>query len=197
MDLLHLFHSVLMAGSLSKYGWAKGLREFLSHKAHRRIPDLKKVWEYAYFNWLQFDDQKRRIMERRISDTGIQLFARDSFADLCPACFNRGANDFGACVFSIDGNFQHKRFHFRQKRSIPSSNQERYNTSAMFVSVVGNDRDGNEMLESRRYGCSHSFVAAENTPKPETMKGLDETGLMEAVCRHGHPLRYLNLYAGE
>lgn len=43
--------------------------------------------------------------------------------------------------------------------------------------------------------CGHFFAAA--AEKPASMKEYDETGVFGIVCRHGSPLRYINLYQGE
>lgn len=51
--------------------------------------------------------------------------------------------------------------------------------------------------------CENQFRAARGWESKSTsnelqsLKNFDETGLMGMVCRHGCPLRYLNMYTGE
>ena len=57
--------------------------------------------------------------------------------------------------------------------------------------VYGQDVGNDEFTSS----YTHFFVAA--TEKPKTMTEYNETGLIGVVCRHGTPLRYMNMYQGE
>lgn len=110
--------------------------------------------------------------------------------ELCPACFERNDGDFERlAMISIDGNFQHRRL----RRAAPDSFHEAVTPMFGLGTKTGRDVvcDKSEGVD----GCSHFFVAA--AEKPRTMKEYDETGLLGVVCRHGHPLRYQNMYQGE
>lgn len=189
LDLIDLFHRIITAGSISKLAWTTGLRSFLSEKCRSRIPDLKKLWEYAYFNWIEIDMRARNLVENRLTTLSGHVFHRSSFPDLCPACFFRKDEGNSAAVFSIDGNFQHRRYNFAGRGEKNSSRTALFVNEDHSAAIVPNH------LSSQ--GCSHYFAASDAAPKPSSMANLDETGLMGAVCRHGHPLRYLNMYAGE
>jgi len=59
-----------------------------------------------------------------------------------------------------------------------------------------------EVEESEQ--CASQFKASRGwesnacrTKELASLKSFDETGLMGMVCRHGCPLRYLNIYTGE
>ena len=113
--------------------------------------------------------------------------------ELCPACFIQldNPNDlYRRRIISVDGNFQH----CRMKRAAPDSFD--VVDTPMFINfasseVCGQDVGNDEFISS----CTHFFVAA--TEKPKTMTEYDETGLIGVVCRHGTPLRYMNMYQGE
>ncbi len=131
----------------------------------------------------------RNLVENRLTTLSGHVFHRSSFPDLCPACFFRKDEGNSAAVFSIDGNFQHRRYNFAGRGEKNSSRTALFVNEDHSAAIVPNH------LSSQ--GCSHYFAASDAAPKPSSMANLDETGLMGAVCRHGHPLRYLNMYAGE
>ena len=54
-----------------------------------------------------------------------------------------------------------------------------------------------QMRMSSSDQCGYSFVTAKEALKPQTMVNLDETGLLGCVCRHGHPLQYIDIHTGE
>ena len=129
------------------------------------------------------------LVEKKLTDLSDHVFHRSSFPDLCPACFFRKDEGNSVAVFSIDGNFQHRRYKFA------GCGEKNLSRTVLFVNEEHNAATVPERLSSQ--GCSHYFAASDAAPKPSSMTNLDETGLMGAVCRHGHPLRYLNMYAGE
>ena len=183
-----------MHGPLSKYGFAKGLAETISLVGKIRLPDIRKPWEYTYFNWLQVRSLAQSLLEHRLSLQGGHSFDRAHFSCLCPACYFNDVVEStedtrNVCIIAVDGNFQHKRF----KDLIPSVQKKI--VSATFVSHPdpGSEYDFRDIASK---GCGHSFVAAD-AAKPKSMDRLDETGLMGATCRHGQPLRYISTFGGE
>ena len=197
LDVLLLFHNILMNGSLSKYAFAHGLAQTILLNGKVRVPDIKKPWEYAYFNWLECVSHAQKLVEQYLQEQTGHDFNSTSFSNLCPSCFWRKqdgsdgmpSSQEPSCVISIDGNFQHKRFRWVKGA------ESRVSTTAMFVDPQNSgDMDA---VQTGVPGCGHSFAASDSAPKPKTMQNCDETGLMGVNCRHGQPLRYQNMFNGE
>ena len=193
-----------MSGPLSKYGFILGITRYLQSKTSRRLPDLKKLWVDAYFNWLKVRRKAQDMIKREIHLRNTEFDSTTgSLHDLCPACFYRKTEDQNPYYFSVDGNFQHKRYRCVASAQVlndwgltflpPEHNAE--TPSSVLIDIpTGRDAIGTD--PATRRGCPN-MSAASTSHKPNSMARLDETGLMGAVCRHGNPLRYLNMYRGE
>lgn len=194
LPLLRQFDLCLMSGPISKQAFATALREHLSIEVPYRLPDLTKTWRYVYFNWKRVDYLAETHLETILKITTEVDFCSSVFSNLCPCCFatppGRPPRKVCCCV---DGNMQHR----RGKWINPGETHEY--TTPMFVSrTQDNPFSNNSYLEEPedKNGCGHRFLAADQT-KPKSMVNFDETGLMGCVCRHGIPLRYLDIFAGE
>ena len=62
--------------------------------------------------------------------------------------------------------------------------------------VVGKDKimPGLKVTEETYDGCKQSFIAADEHHEKASKKYFDDTGIMAAVCRHGIPLLYVNVW---
>ena len=113
-------------------------------------------------------------------------------SELCPLCFHREQHDNRLCIGSIDGNFQHR----RMKRAAMDSFDEIETPMFTYSRKAPTELPAPvPEKDTKTNTCTHFFNALNE--KPPSMKGYDETGLLGMVCRHGSPLRYLNLYEGE
>jgi hypothetical protein len=106
----------------------------------------------------------------------------------------------------VDGNMQHYRLKWVSKWE-----EHEYTTSMYVPRGKSHDFSDAPKVEGATnlasgpkpevvVACGHSFAAEDKekqAAKPVTMQALEETGLMACVCRHGHPLRFLDLYRGE
>ena len=191
MDLIRFFHNIIMIGSISKYAWAHGLHDFLQKLTRQSLPEFKKPWEYAYFNWLELDRICQLDCTEELERMSGAVFKQNTLASLCPACFYRSYDDDLPCVFSVDGNFQHSR-----RKWISTSRESNY-TPELFITESSTEDEVDSQPRKNLGGCNHTFATASAERKPKSMANLDETGVMGAVCRHSIPLRYLNLFAGE
>ena len=181
-----------MIGNVSKYAWAHGLHRFLQKTMRQRLPEFKKPWEYAYFNWLELDRICQSSCMKDLERLSGSTFKQNALASLCPACFHRPEKDDSPYIFSIDGNFQHLR-----RKWISAGRESSSYTPELFIpdDSAQVNLDGQNLENTG--GCNHTFVASSMESKPRSMTSLDETGIMGAVCRHDIPLRYLNLFTGE
>ena len=158
---------------------------------------MKKPWEYSYFNWLESVNNARVIIERHLQTQTGHNFNSTDFSNLCPSCFWRGKDESNdayngqksACIVSIDGNFQHKRFNWVNSEGPKTA------TTAMFVEC--RQEAPSAIARTDVAGCGHSFTASDSAPKPKSMQRSDETGLMGVNCQHGQLLRYQNMFSGE
>ena len=116
-----------------------------------------------------------------------------AFAQYCPAyATHTTPSDLEEpFIFSVDGNIQHRRM---KKRNTASQSS----LSAPLFIINGTPAEEWDLLygenPSIEGSCSHTFHAVD---KPTTMQYYDETGLLGGVCRHGIPLRYINMKVGE
>ena len=185
LNVLLLFHNILMNGSLSKYAFACGLSQTVLLKGKIHIPDIKKLWEYSYFNWLESVNSAHEIIKQTLQSQTGHNFNSTDFSNLCPSCFWRGKDESNdaysgqksACIVSIDSNFQHKWFNW------VNSEGPRTSTTAMFVEYQQGTTSA--IVSADAAGCGHSFAASDSAPKPKTMQRSDETGLMGVNCQHG------------
>src|SRR5258708_28714697 len=62
--------------------------------------------------------------------------------------------------------------------------------------VVGKDKmmPGLKVTEETYDGCKQSFIAADEHREKASKKYFDDTGIMDAVCCHGIPLLYVNVW---
>src|SRR5258705_8491234 len=62
--------------------------------------------------------------------------------------------------------------------------------------VVGKDKimPGLKVTEETYDGCKQSFIAADEHHEKASKKYFDDTGIMAAVCCHGIPLLYVNVW---
>src|SRR5258707_6072723 len=62
--------------------------------------------------------------------------------------------------------------------------------------VVGKDKimPGLKVTKETYDGCKQSFIAADEHCEKASKKYFDDTGIMAAVCRHGIPLLYVNVW---
>src|SRR5258706_11060875 len=62
--------------------------------------------------------------------------------------------------------------------------------------VVGKDKimPGLKVTEETYDGCKQSFIAADEHHEKASKKNFDDTGIMAAVCCHGIPLLYVNVW---
>jgi len=199
IDTLELAHDLIMGSGISRQAIGDALHRNLERKNNLRLPPLRKVFEYAYTYWMRAklvcEDRSLAILQQ---DNSNEHSLRDDsllyrpLQDLCPACFARDKGDEGLIIFSVDGNFQQSRF-IREGQKVDQTIQGRlFIPNTPSISAI-KDTD-QYTLES---GCGNTFKAAGSNDKPKSFERKDETGLMGAVCRHGHPLRYLNMFAGE
>ena len=119
---------------------------------------------------------------------------------LCPQCF--GGDPVAELGFiSLDGNFQHKRFHtktgkddkyleLRDKRLFIDDGTTLGLVCIHFLrcSDVPKDEAQDETITT----CSRNFVAADEAVVNSKSK-LADSGIMAAVCRCGSPLRLHNI----
>ena len=180
MELLLFFNNILMHGSLSKFAFAIGLSHTIMLIGQVRLPDLKKPWESAYFNWLEVSTLSESLLRYHLLNCcGFDL-DNTAFSNLCPACFFNYAKNpdhtSNVSILTIDGNFQHCKY----KRI--SMKGEKTCITAMFIKSEGEDE---KISDPPASGCGHSFAAADTSEKLKSMKNLDETGLMGVTCHHG------------
>lgn len=138
--------------------------------------------------------------------------------NLCPACCNFGAEEPDKTIFvSVDGNMQLRRFKDTKEKSPTFQEFEEFPT-ALFVAknrrfygnaTEDNPEDNEQPLgldnsKSPTLSCDSQFRATRgwetksgSTRELRSLDLFDETGVMGMVCRHGCPLRYLNIYTGE
>ncbi|RPA72508.1 hypothetical protein BJ508DRAFT_314699 [Ascobolus immersus RN42] len=210
-EVLDFFQKLSSNGAFSKQGFAKSLHEF--HRDSLRIKPkfMRQSYEEPFRKaipfWLRTKRKRDDIVNERLNSfimdnqdfiaagdslrsaknipKGIQIkFQTGSLTGLCPACFYRiDENDKTVTVISIDGNFQHFRLASVGKMSVGE-----YET-LLFLDATATERKvADTTVPDSNPNCSHNFVA---TDKPQTMRHLDETGLISVVCR------FVNMYAGE
>lgn len=193
-----------MRGPLSKYAWVQAITAYLELYTRRRLPNLKKIWDDSYFNWLKV----QRIARDQIYESlfGPHGSRPGKLEDLCPACFYRQPDDKGPVYLAIDGNFQHKRFaHVSRNQPVDDWGQVFVPTpdklSAPWMEACRDTRKDDDCRGEidEDPGCHHRHAAAVSSgrPKPKSMIKFDETGLMGIDCKHDVGIRYLNLYGGE
>ncbi len=181
-----------------------------------RVRHLKKLWDYAYINWLKVGERAQEILNY---ETRIELSSHHSripwldatdLGEMAPCCFYRQDDDFGAenpIIFGIDRNYQ-----LRRKRGIRNQDGRlrQQPTRGTFVqdpieldlSMAHNSNfqtsDTIQVGTRAQSGCYHHFACWDNTKRTlEKFKGLDQTGVINAVCRHGQCIRLINLYCRE
>ena len=62
IELLELFHSVLMEGAISKRSFAVGLRNFHQRRTQRNLPELIPYFYHAFPHWLDVMEEEQRVM---------------------------------------------------------------------------------------------------------------------------------------
>src|SRR5260370_36917488 len=62
--------------------------------------------------------------------------------------------------------------------------------------AVGKDKimPGLKVTEETYDGCKQSFIAADEHHEKASKKYFNDTGIMAAVCHHGIPLLYVNVW---
>jgi hypothetical protein len=141
-------------------------------------------------NWLKSHQKEYDYFHDKF---GTKLPPEHSLSEICPACYYRDDSLTQAepFILSVDGNFQQRRFK-RKGQTVQQPSQSPY-----FVDHRDGVAQQEQSLASQpSSGCPHHFAATQQH-SPKSFEPFDQTGLMGAICRHGIPLRYLNLYRGE
>ena len=62
MDLLELFHTILMEGPISKRAFAVAIRLFFQKKTMTTLPDIVGHFYNAYSHWLEIKEEAERTL---------------------------------------------------------------------------------------------------------------------------------------
>ena len=110
------------------------------------------------------------------TSTGVDM-SSIAFAQLCPACTARTTHSDlkEPFIFSIDGNFQHRRMKKRKTVSQSSLSAPLFITNGAPAEEWDRLYGENPSIEG---SCSHTFHAVD---KPTTMQYHDETGLWDTT----------------
>ena len=214
-DLLNQASLTVKFGPMSQYAYARALRERLSigdSPLHRPVllpADIVLPWRQALYHWIHIDYLATQEIERRLFALTKVDFDKTRLYNICPPCFatspKKDKEVPRMTTLSVDGNMQH----FRWK--MVSQWQKHEYTTDMFVprgsslfSTAPEVQGANNLTSALKTevveACGHSFKAEDKKgkgTKPVTMQAFDETGLMACMCRHGHPLRLLDIFRGE
>ena len=195
--LLELLHSVCVRGSCSKYAWAEGLRECLENLYLQEIPPFHRAMRDAYMHFISTSSVRDSLFAQHTFPP-----AEEKLANLCPACFDFSVPGEGvkAAFLSVDGNMQHTRF--KDARNPMQFERFPFKTVINYGIRSFPLAPGTIAAASKRSPCGHLFKATKEWVKSEeisTSSGpvKDEKGIVSAVCHHGIPLRYQNIYSGE
>jgi hypothetical protein len=124
---MELFHNIFMEGG-SKYANIRGLTRFLESTTKERLPDLSKLWEYAYFPWLRATEEARMQYSQLVSRYIGSRAPAGSLTHQCIACFFRPEEtSAGLYYLIIDGCMS-----MRREISV-SKDQEIYDWGQTFV----------------------------------------------------------------
>lgn len=191
LEVLQLFHNVLMEGPISKRAFAMALQIQLERKTKSYLPSFVKPFYNSYAQWQVAQDAANDIAVRNIFElTGCDL-SPSQYCNICPACFHRSGEDCNELlILSVDGVFSHRRL------KLASNRAEGFEDIPTYLFHTP-DRSLEERVENYTeplLNCDSNFRAAN---KPKTMKQFDETGMMGIACRHGHGVRYQDMYEGE
>lgn len=138
----------------------------------------------------------------------------------CPECFNFLDHETTHPAFvSVDGNMQLRRFrdvkdpymHFQEYEQLPTClflalNRRFYGNAQENdpADEEGMEQTTEDLTPISDTSCESQFKATKrcesktgNTKQLKSLAAFNETGVMGMACRHGCPLRYLNMYAGE
>ncbi|KAK9318961.1 hypothetical protein V1517DRAFT_83004 [Lipomyces orientalis] len=180
--MLAAYHAQVVSGVTSAESFVKGFGVRLREKyLVQRLPKLAQPFRDAYSHWISIQLECRLDFDKSV------LQSEQGFSDpanLCPACFAPDESETEPLGYlSVDGNFQLKR------RVRASDGEEDVPASIRLFNCT--DEALGYVLGRASGSCARNFNAMKHKADRQV---FDERGVLGAVCRHGHIIRFRNLY---
>ncbi|KAK9240005.1 hypothetical protein V1525DRAFT_386013 [Lipomyces kononenkoae] len=180
--MIAAYHCQVVSGVTSAESFVRGFGVRLKEKyLVNQLPKLTQPFRDAYNHWVSIDQECKLDFEKSVfcSEQGF-----GDPANLCPACFAPDMSEAEPLGYlSVDGNFQLKR------RIRASDGEEEAPTSMRLFNCTASALG--YTLGRPSDSCARNFNAMKETIDRRV---FDERGILGAVCRHGHVIRFRNLY---
>ncbi|GBB94952.1 hypothetical protein RclHR1_02450005 [Rhizophagus clarus] len=188
-DVFDMYYQLLFEAQVSHLAFCKVLEAFQYQQNINR--NIYSLFISAFHKYLGFKSKLQADLRKYYESESDNNFE-------CPACPQPNENNI-TTIISFDGNFQLRRLKSSGNSCEDRLVNDRFIISEEFFSnwVSNNQSFCNNKLQKDKKiditSCESNFKAADQLRSFNKSKFLDDTGIFGSTCRHGVPLKFLNL----
>ncbi|GBB87582.1 hypothetical protein RclHR1_14040003 [Rhizophagus clarus] len=138
-------------------------------------------------------------IKSKINEEVSKLYQETKFSFNCPAC-SQPQEDNAKLIIAFDGNFQLRRLKSAgnniSNRLVINDYIKTFDEYQDWVKQNYNSINNNQIFNKNKNNitfCESNFKAADQYNSYHKSKSLDDTGLFGCTCRHGIPIKFINL----
>ncbi|CAB5213016.1 unnamed protein product [Rhizophagus irregularis] len=187
-DVFDMYYQLLFEAQVSHLAFCKVLEAFQYRQNINR--NIYTLFISAFHKYLGFKSKLQADLRKS--------YESESNNFECPACPQPNEHN-STTIISFDGNFQLRRLKSSGNSYENRLVNDRFIISEEFFSdwVSNNQSFYNNKLQKDKKNditsCESNFKAADQLRSFNKSKFLDDTGIFGSTCRHGVPLKFLNL----
>ncbi|GES73169.1 hypothetical protein GLOIN_2v1886648 [Rhizophagus clarus] len=188
-DLLDFYKQLLCEAQVSYLAFCKILENFHMNK---------NITRNIYFSFISAFQHYIDI-KSKINEEVSKLYQETKFSFNCPAC-SQPQEDNAKLIIAFDGNFQLRRLKSAgnniSNRLVINDYIKTFDEYQDWVKQNYNSINNNQIFNKNKNNitfCESNFKAADQYNSYHKSKSLDDTGLFGCTCRHGIPIKFINL----